>query len=468
MIIIAYLGIFFFSLLSTVRLQIALSLGPHIYAILILSVFTLSIWREKSLNRLKLWSFPLISGLLFIYTSIFGPYFQSFILNKQVFYVRNIQYLIPVALAYSLLCYVSLNLGLFISRYFRKSYYRLEYLKFSKYSFGRWIFYAVFVIWIFSYIYYLGGPVAILYSDTSRFANQFALDYIQVNLILISRFAGIGSGFLSIAIFYKRNNLKLPVQSKIILIISYIGNLLYFDRGKFIEIAVIIFLSFILSSNFSIRKSLKLLILPMILIFFLNINSSGRIYNKTGLLNIPSAVSYGIKNKMKNPYSLTMETGGPMPMTTQVINLKFKGVKRPISDYLYQINPIPSFLLPKTFKPNFFFENYFNTIGYSGVPVPLVPFSYDCFGSFGFFIFIFAGIFFGLIYNRIIASQKINKNLLFIVPSIIYPIAIAGFAYTMMHGEPRGAIRMMLYVSLFFWLIKFFNRKIIHKLRDNN
>ena len=252
-------------------------------------------------------------------------------------------------------------------------------------------------------------------------------------------------------IFNSEKDRWLSGQTILVLSTDFVYAASQYDRGKFIEVSLIIATVELISKN---KKAVQKLInigIISTLVALICINANGRLYGYTGILTIPKAVPYGIEMKVKNPFSIFPEVA--LVMTTSAIKLKNEGVRLPPQNIFYQINPFPSFLLPDNFKPDFFIERILGTYGSSGTPLPLMAFSYLCFGVNGLIIFIFVGLYFRHL-SKLLSSKLPSVFKFSVAELIYYPVSVTGLMYTLLHGEPRGSIRMVLYAWLLVELIK--------------
>lgn len=428
------------------------SLGVHFFAISMLVFAGFVIYIEWSRKRLTLLSFPLVGSFLFIW-GLYGPYYQLDVVGDYIYYSHLELEFMAQAMAFGLVCFSFLWLGYFFPTHHAGKTYNpvliAQKTKMASYI----VFCLFFMIWVVLSFIYIGGVSKLFYNDQPRAFDQFFLTNLRRNITLLIRFLPVILGFLSVTAFFNKNSGKLPVSSWSVLIFSFVYSLSQYDRGKFLEVAIVILGAYLISvSRLRLRQIYVLLAVGAMSAAIL-INANGRLYGKTGLLTIPEAVTFGVANKIKDPYSIFPEVGS-LPMTTTAIKLRGEGVKSPISYVLYQINPMPSFLLPARWRPQHFMERLLGAFGSSGTPMPLMAFGYLTFGVWSALLFGLLGLYFRALSARIRYVARNAPVYVAAVGVIIYPVSLSGVMYTFAHGEPRGSIRMVLYAAVLLFLMR--------------
>ncbi|MEM9502321.1 MAG: hypothetical protein AAGA01_00005, partial [Cyanobacteria bacterium P01_E01_bin.43] len=360
---------------------------------------------------------------------------------------------IPQAMALALVAFSCIWMGYFLPPARPNKIYNPVIYQPNKRNISKIIFIFMLVIWIVLCLVHVGGISGLLYKDEPRAYDQFYLSNLRRNNGLAIRFLAVILGFMSIMLFMDRKSGKLSAVSWLILLFWFTIALSQYDRGKFLETAIVILGGYFMTVRRFGPRQLWVLTVIAAMGMAILVNANGRMYGKTGLLTIPEAVPFGVENKIKDPYSIFPEVGS-LVMTTTAIDLYDSGIERPVRDVIYQINPLPSFLMPASWRPDFFIERLLGAFGSSGVPMPLLAFSYMSFGILGSAFFGALGLYFRALSSRIRYANTHSKSGPAALGIFIYPVSLAGVMYTFAHGEPRGSIRMVLYAFIIMVLLQ--------------
>lgn len=276
--------------------------------------------------------------------------------------------------------------------------------------------------------------------------NQFSMSIWEQLLAVAARIMTLIMGLFAVLTYERGNKRGLNWRTWLIIIFWFLVCISQYDRGKFFELIFVIFgCKILLSPNLKKLKSTFSVVLIMIVAILLNAN--GRSYPSTGLLHIVDAFEYGSAKKFerKGEVVTLLPEVGALPMVTTVFDMREKELSLPPSYLLYQVNPLPTFMIPKDLKPDRFFERYLGTFGSSGAPAPIAAVSYMGFGHLGFLVFVLIGVVFNWLSSLPTSTNHQGVKFFYLPGLLIMPMAYGGLMYTLMHGEPRGPIRLCLY-----------------------
>lgn len=451
---IVFIGIFVSSMIVLAMGPVTLdAIGPHVFAVAILATAALAVFTEWSRNRFSILCFPLIGSLLFIW-GLFGPYYQLEIVGEYIYYHHLREDLISQSMAIALVAFSCMWLTYFLPPISRQPKYNPVVFVLTNHSLSQSVFVVSLGVWVVLCLIHVGGIGSLFYNDQPRAYDQFYLSSVRRNIGLAVRFLAVILGFMSVTLFVDRKKGKLSWASWFVVGFWFVLSLSQFDRGKFLEVAIVILGAYIVATRrFTIRQAWVVLVFGLMSAAIL-VNANGRLYGVTGLLAIPDAVAYGVEHKIKDPYSIFPEVGA-LVMTTVAVELHDAGIRRPIRDVVYQINPMPSFMMPPSWRPDFFIERLLGTFGSSGTPMPLLAFGYMSFGALGCVFFGGLGLYFRALSARIRYGKRHSNGMPVAIGILIYPVSLAGLMYTFAHGEPRGSIRMVFYAYIILLLLRF-------------
>ena len=429
-------------------------LGSHAFVLVTFFTLCLVLLEEVRKKRISVFSFPVLGSFFFI-LGAYGPYYNLEIKGLDIFYVHLNVSLIPDGVAYASVCYASIWLGYYFPS-ISNSRNKNKVLIFQPKSEGFWRFVIIglTVIWITSAFVYLGGVEKLWYNDRPRAFNQFTANDWTKNMGLMSRLLAPILAFLSVLLLYNHKDRKLPLITWVIIVFWFFYSLSQFDRGRFLEVSISVIIIYVITAKRVGVLELRVISVIILMTLVVLVGGNGRAYHETGLSVFFEAVSYGVDTKVKDPFSIFPEVGS-LVMTTSAIQFYNSGITTPATDIFYQINPLPSFLLPDAWKPQRFMEKLLGTYGHSGTPMPLMAFSYMSFGIIGAGLFAIVGRYFRWIDRKVLMGMKLlgeGRQSAFAI--FIYPISIASVMYIFMHGEPRGSIRFVLYSIIVLYVLK--------------
>jgi hypothetical protein len=409
-------------------------------------------------RQVKKYAFVFIVTALFLAGS-YAPFLDNYFGEGLKSFSHLVEDETPNAMAYLSLCYTGMMLG-FMFRWKSNGNRTFPMVEFkggngTLLGIGFWL---LFLIWIYLCSVSLGGIMGIFHSEAARASNQFTATILEQLLLVVVRICTLVVGLIAV-LAYERNNKKgLDWRTWLVIVFWFLVCLSQYDRGKFFELLFII-----LGCKLLIRPKLKSLrsafsVLSIMVIVIL-LNANGRYYHATGLLNIVDAFAYGSAEKLekKGEVVTLLPEVGALPMITTVMDMREKGISLPANYLLYQVNPLPTAIIPKDLKPDRFFERYLGTYGNSGTPVPIGALSYMGFGYLGFFVFILIGVVFKWLSSLPTSIEYQGVKLFYPAGLLILPMAYGGLMYTLMHGEPRGPIRLCVYA----WILSLMLRSLL-------